>query len=63
VSAVDRVAAALARAGVDAEIREYPVLAYDVVWAVAGTPRAVFPIAPGALVEVSGGRVARVRPD
>ena len=32
---------------------------YDVVWAAAGTPRAVFPIAPGALVEVSGGRVAR----
>jgi prolyl-tRNA editing enzyme YbaK/EbsC (Cys-tRNA(Pro) deacylase) len=148
VSAVDRVAAALARAGVDAEIREYPegartaqdaatavgcevgqickslvfrvggdpllviasgsnrvdearfgavkadaafvreqtgyaiggvppfaharpidtvvdedLLGYDVVWAAAGTPRAVFPIAPGALVEVSGGRVARVRPD
>ena len=39
------------------------LLAYDVVWAAAGTPRAVFPIAPGALVEVSGGRVARVRPD
>ena len=37
--------------------------AYDVVWAAAGTPRAVFPIAPGALVAVSGGRVARVRPD
>jgi len=148
VSAVDRVAAALARAGVDADIREYPegartaqdaaaavgcevgqickslvfrvgdapllviasgsnrvdevrfgavkadaafvreqtgyaiggvppfahdrpmdtvvdedLLGYDVVWAAAGTPRAVFPIAPGALVEVSGGRVARVRPD
>jgi len=147
VSAVDRVAAALARAGVDADIREYPegartaqdaaavgcevgqickslvfrvgdapllviasgsnrvdearfgavkadaafvreqtgyaiggvppfaharpmdtvvdedLLVYDVVWAAAGTPRAVFPIAPGALVEVSGGRVARVRPD
>jgi prolyl-tRNA editing enzyme YbaK/EbsC (Cys-tRNA(Pro) deacylase) len=146
VSAVDRVAAALARAGVDADIREYPegartaqdaaavgcevgqickslvfrvgdapllviasgsnrvdevrfgavkadaafvreqtgyaiggvppfaharsidtvvdedLLGYDVVWAAAGTPRAVFPIAPGALVEVSGGRVARVRP-
>jgi prolyl-tRNA editing enzyme YbaK/EbsC (Cys-tRNA(Pro) deacylase) len=39
------------------------LLRYDVVWAAAGTPRAVFPIAPGALVEVSGGRVARVRPD
>ena len=148
MSAVDRVVAALARAGVDAEIREYPegartaqdaaaavgcelgqickslvfrvgddpllviasgsnrvdegrfggvkadaafvreqtgyviggvppfaharpmdtivdedLLAYDVVWAAAGTPRAVFPIAPGTLVAVSGGRVARVRPD
>ena len=148
MSAVDRVAAALARAGVDAEIREYPagartaqdaaaavgcavgqickslvfrvgddpllvvasganrvdegrfgavkadaafvreqtgyaiggvppfahartidtvvdedLLAYDVVWAAAGTPRAVFPIAPAALVAVSGGRVERVRPD
>ena len=148
MSAVDRVAAALARAGVDAEIREYPegartardaaaaggcevgqickslvfrvgdapllvvasganrvdesrfgavkadaafvreqtgyaiggvppfaharaidtvidedLLRYDVVWAAAGTPRAVSPIAPAALVEVSSGRVERVRPD
>ena len=39
------------------------LLRYDVVWAAAGTPRAVFPIAPGALVAVSGGRVARVRPE
>jgi prolyl-tRNA editing enzyme YbaK/EbsC (Cys-tRNA(Pro) deacylase) len=146
-SAVDRVAAALARAGVDAEIREYPegartaeaaaaavgcavgqickslvfrvgddpllviasganrvdearfgatkadaafvreqtgyaiggvppfgharaietvidedLLRYDVVWAAAGTPHAVFAIAPDALVAVSGGRVARVSP-
>jgi prolyl-tRNA editing enzyme YbaK/EbsC (Cys-tRNA(Pro) deacylase) len=38
------------------------LLAYDVVWAAAGTPRAVFPIAPAALVQVSGGRVERVRP-
>jgi prolyl-tRNA editing enzyme YbaK/EbsC (Cys-tRNA(Pro) deacylase) len=36
------------------------LLRYDVVWAAAGTPRAVFAIAPAALVEVSGGRVARV---
>jgi prolyl-tRNA editing enzyme YbaK/EbsC (Cys-tRNA(Pro) deacylase) len=39
------------------------LLRYDVVWAAAGTPRAVFPIAPAALVAVSGGRVARVRPE
>ena len=35
------------------------LLGYDVVWAAAGTPRAVFAIAPRALVDVSGGRVAR----
>jgi len=38
------------------------LLRYDVVWAAAGTPRAVFAIAPRALVDVSGGRVARVSP-
>jgi prolyl-tRNA editing enzyme YbaK/EbsC (Cys-tRNA(Pro) deacylase) len=38
------------------------LLRYDVVWAAAGTPRAVFAIAPRALVEASGGRVARVSP-
>jgi hypothetical protein len=35
----------------------------DVVWAAAGTPRAVFAIAPQALARVSGGRIARVSPD
>jgi prolyl-tRNA editing enzyme YbaK/EbsC (Cys-tRNA(Pro) deacylase) len=38
------------------------LMGYDVVWAAAGTPRAVFSIAPAALVAVSGGRVARVSP-
>jgi prolyl-tRNA editing enzyme YbaK/EbsC (Cys-tRNA(Pro) deacylase) len=38
------------------------LLTYDVVWAAAGTPRAVFAIAPDALVAVTGGRVARVSP-
>ena len=38
------------------------LLAYELVWAAAGTPRAVFGIAPERLVVVSGGRVARVRP-
>jgi prolyl-tRNA editing enzyme YbaK/EbsC (Cys-tRNA(Pro) deacylase) len=38
------------------------LLAYDVVWAAAGTPRDVFAIAPPDLVAVSGGRVARVSP-
>jgi prolyl-tRNA editing enzyme YbaK/EbsC (Cys-tRNA(Pro) deacylase) len=39
------------------------LLRHDVVWAGAGTPSAVFAIAPDALVAVSGGRVARVSPD
>jgi prolyl-tRNA editing enzyme YbaK/EbsC (Cys-tRNA(Pro) deacylase) len=38
------------------------LLRYDVVWAAAGTPRAVFAIAPRDLVAVSGGRVTRVSP-
>jgi len=38
------------------------LLRYDVVWAAAGTPRAVFAIAPDALVQASGGRVAKVSP-
>ena len=37
-------------------------MAYDVVWAAAGTPRAVFAIAPDQLVELSRGRVERVSP-
>jgi hypothetical protein len=32
------------------------------VWAAAGTPRAVFAIAPEALVAVTRARVARVSP-
>ena len=36
------------------------LLAYDEVWAAAGTPTHVFPIAPAALVERTAGRVARV---
>src|SRR5438309_3773945 len=33
------------------------LLQYDVVWAAAGTPRHVFPIAPNELLRVTGGRV------
>src|SRR4051812_49140526 len=33
------------------------LLQFDQVWAAAGTPHAVFPIAPGALVRVTGGQV------
>jgi prolyl-tRNA editing enzyme YbaK/EbsC (Cys-tRNA(Pro) deacylase) len=36
------------------------LLAFDVVWAAAGTPTAVFPLAPADLVERTGGRVVRV---
>lgn len=39
------------------------LLAYPVVWAAAGTPTAVFPIAPADLVRVTGGRVADLRED
>ena len=31
---------------------------FDVVWAAAGTPRHVFPVAPGALARIAGAEVA-----
>ena len=37
------------------------LLAYDVVWAAAGTPNAVFPIAPAELARASNGVVADIR--
>ena len=37
------------------------LLAHDVVWAAAGLPDAVFPIAPADLVRVSGAEVTDVR--
>jgi prolyl-tRNA editing enzyme YbaK/EbsC (Cys-tRNA(Pro) deacylase) len=37
------------------------LLQYDVVWAAAGTPRHVFPIAPGELVRLTSGRLADLR--
>jgi prolyl-tRNA editing enzyme YbaK/EbsC (Cys-tRNA(Pro) deacylase) len=36
------------------------LLGYDVVWAAAGAPHAVFPIAPAELVSLAGGRVVRL---
>ena len=36
------------------------LLAYDEVWAAAGTPRSVFPIGPHELVRITGGSVADV---
>jgi prolyl-tRNA editing enzyme YbaK/EbsC (Cys-tRNA(Pro) deacylase) len=38
------------------------LLAYATVWAAAGTPSSVFPIAPADLVARTRGRVARVSP-
>ena len=36
------------------------LLGYDVVWAAAGTPRHVFPVAPDDLVRAAGGTVCRL---
>jgi prolyl-tRNA editing enzyme YbaK/EbsC (Cys-tRNA(Pro) deacylase) len=36
------------------------LLRFDEVWAAAGTPRAVFPVAPRALADASGGTLAAV---
>jgi prolyl-tRNA editing enzyme YbaK/EbsC (Cys-tRNA(Pro) deacylase) len=36
------------------------LLAYDVVWAAAGTPRAVFAVAPGALADAIGATILTV---
>jgi prolyl-tRNA editing enzyme YbaK/EbsC (Cys-tRNA(Pro) deacylase) len=38
------------------------LLQYEIVWAAAGTPSSVFPLAPADLVAQTGGRVARVSP-
>jgi prolyl-tRNA editing enzyme YbaK/EbsC (Cys-tRNA(Pro) deacylase) len=38
------------------------LLGHAVVWAAAGTPDAVFPIAPGRLAEAVGARTIRVTP-
>jgi prolyl-tRNA editing enzyme YbaK/EbsC (Cys-tRNA(Pro) deacylase) len=37
------------------------LLSFDLVWAAAGTPNAVFSIAPDDLVRVSGGQVADIK--
>ncbi len=37
------------------------LLAYDIIWAAAGTPRAVFPISPQALVEACAATVADLK--
>ncbi len=37
------------------------LLAFETIWAAAGTPNAVFALRPAELVELTGGRVAKVR--
>lgn len=39
------------------------LLAYDWVWAAAGTPFAVFRLKPAELVALTGGRVLKVKPE
>ena len=39
------------------------LMQYDRLWAAAGSPYAVFPIAPQELVRVTGGRIADVKRD
>src|SRR6266853_3964783 len=39
------------------------LLQYDVLWAAAGTPRHVFPIAPRDLVRITGGRILELASD
>lgn len=41
-------------------IADEGLLVYDEVWAAAGLPDAVFPIAPNELVRIAGAQVARV---
>jgi prolyl-tRNA editing enzyme YbaK/EbsC (Cys-tRNA(Pro) deacylase) len=36
------------------------LMAFETIWAAAGTPNAVFKLTPAALVELTGGRVAEV---
>ena len=45
-----------------ATVVDEDLLAHDVVWAAAGTPRHVFPLTPAELVQRSGGTVGRVKP-
>lgn len=48
----------VARVGSVPRVVDRTLLDLEVVWAAAGTPRDVFPIAPRALVELTGAEVA-----
>ena len=39
------------------------LLDFDEIWAAAGTPNAVFRLAPGDLAEMTGGRMAEIKQD
>jgi len=49
--------------GVGAVLIDPALLAHAEVWAAAGTPSSVFPIAPGRLADVAGARTADVTKD
>ncbi|BAS26561.1 YbaK/EbsC family protein [Limnochorda pilosa] len=44
-------------------LADQDLLQHEIVWAAAGTPQTVFPIAPKRLVEITGGRVTDVKED
>ena len=50
--------------GHNTELRTFvdeDLLRHDMVWAAAGTPHAVFQLAPQVLVEITGGQVVQVK--
>jgi prolyl-tRNA editing enzyme YbaK/EbsC (Cys-tRNA(Pro) deacylase) len=46
----------------DATLVDEDLLAFDEIWAAAGTPRSVFPLTPAELLERCEGEVAAVKP-
>jgi prolyl-tRNA editing enzyme YbaK/EbsC (Cys-tRNA(Pro) deacylase) len=48
--------------GVSVTVCDPALLQHDVVWAAAGGPQHVFPIAPVLLLEVSGARIVDIAP-
>jgi len=46
----------------DSTLVDEDLLAFDEIWAAAGTPRSVFPLTAAELLERCGGEVATVKP-
>jgi prolyl-tRNA editing enzyme YbaK/EbsC (Cys-tRNA(Pro) deacylase) len=46
----------------DATLVDEDLLAFDEIWAAAGTPHSVFPLTPAELLERCGGELAAVKP-